>query len=176
MELEVAAVQEQVVERHFGEVTLAPGLELDLDGLADPADGRLGQVYSWTLRRQLLPALGDKALKDISPQMVRRWHAKLSTEHHSSAAKAYRLLNTIMHTAMADEVITRNPCQVKGAGKEVAPERPLASMSEVDALAAAMPDRLRLAAASRVTGGVVPAPQGRSYGPPTPVHRGEEPG
>jgi hypothetical protein len=43
VELEVATVQEQVVELHRREGSLGPGLELDLDGLADPADGRLGQ-------------------------------------------------------------------------------------------------------------------------------------
>lgn len=39
--LEVAGVDEQVVDRHVGQVADAPGVELLLDGITDPADGRL---------------------------------------------------------------------------------------------------------------------------------------
>jgi integrase len=45
--------------------------------------------------------------------------------------------------AVADRVIAANPCQLKKAGVEKAPERPVASVAEVEALAAAMPGHLR---------------------------------
>jgi integrase len=59
-------------------------------------------------------------------------------------AKAYRLLKAIMQTAADDEMIRRNPCRIRGAGKELAPERPVASVAQVDALAEAMGPRWRL--------------------------------
>jgi integrase len=46
---------------------------------------------------------------------------------------------------MADERIVRNPCQVRGAGSVESPERPVASIAEVQAAADAMPERLRQA-------------------------------
>lgn len=50
-----------------------------------------------------------------------------------------------MGAAVADSAIARNPCQVKRAGLEKAPERPVATIAEVGALAEAMPERLRIA-------------------------------
>ena len=38
-------------------------------------------------------------------------------------AKAYQLLKTILNTAVADEVLARNPCVLRGAGAERTPER-----------------------------------------------------
>jgi integrase len=49
-----------------------------------------------------------------------------------------------MRTAVVDGLILTSPCKVDGAGSEHAAERPLASIAEVDALAEAMPERLRL--------------------------------
>jgi len=49
-----------------------------------------------------------------------------------------------MRTAVTDGVITSSPCRVSGAGVEDAAERPVATVSEIKALADAMPDRLRL--------------------------------
>ena len=61
------------------------------------------------------------------------------------AVKAYRTLHAIMNTAVADEVIYRNPCQVRGASSERSPERPTVSIPEVSAAIEAMPERLQAA-------------------------------
>ena len=58
--------------------------------------------------------------------------------------KAYRLLSSIMRTAVVDGLIVSSPCRVDGAGVERAAERPIASVSEINALEAAMPEHLRL--------------------------------
>ena len=49
-----------------------------------------------------------------------------------------------MGTAVTDRYLQMNPCQVKGASTERAPERKIPTIAEVDALSAAMPERLRL--------------------------------
>ena len=61
-------------------------------------------------------------------------------------ARTYALLRTILATAVADELIDANPCRIRGAGQtqRVHKIRP-ASVAELDALTAAMPDRLKLA-------------------------------
>lgn len=49
-----------------------------------------------------------------------------------------------MKTAVDDDLITRNPCRIKGAGKESAAERRIATVAQVDALADAIGIRWRL--------------------------------
>ena len=60
------------------------------------------------------------------------------------APKAYRLLRTILNTAVSDGHLARNPCQVKGAAQDRTAERLIPTVAEVQALADAMPDRLAL--------------------------------
>jgi hypothetical protein len=115
-----------------------------LAGRTDLAD-RTRELYRYLLDKHVIPTLGPLTLADLSPSTVREWHQKIANDHPTTAAKAYRLLSTIMKTAVADEVIARNPCQVKGAASEKAPERPVASMAEVQALADAMPENQRVA-------------------------------
>ncbi|MDA8264667.1 MAG: tyrosine-type recombinase/integrase [Actinomycetota bacterium] len=102
-------------------------------------------LYSWLLDRHILPTFGASSLGAISPSAVRTWRARIAKDHATTAAKAYRLLREILNTAVADENIVRNPCQVKGGGAENAPERPVATFAEVEALTDAMPDSQRVA-------------------------------
>jgi integrase len=105
---------------------------------------RTAELYRWVLDRHVLPVLGGINLAHLTPSAVRSWNAALAQELPGTAAKAYRLLSSIMRTAVADEVVSRNPCQVKGAAVERTIERPVASVAEVQALAAAMPAHLRI--------------------------------
>ena len=76
---------------------------------------------------------------------MRRWRKELLDSGVSAvtAAKAYRLLKAIMNTAADDGLIRRNPCRIKGAGREVSPERPVLTIGQVYALAAAIDQRYR---------------------------------
>ncbi|MHB8438529.1 MAG: tyrosine-type recombinase/integrase [Acidimicrobiales bacterium] len=105
---------------------------------------RTVELYRRLLDKKILPALGTTMIAELSPSTVRTWHAALATDHPSTAAKAYRLLATVMNTAVADDLILRSPCRVKGAGVERAPERPIPTIAEVDELAAAMPERMAM--------------------------------
>ncbi len=80
----------------------------------------------------------------MAPSAVRAWWAGVAARSPARAAKAYRLLRAILNTAVTDELLARNPCQVAGAGQERSPERPIATVVEVQALADAMPERLAL--------------------------------
>jgi integrase len=108
--------------------------------------GSTRQLYRMTLGKQILPAFGDVPLTAITPAMVRGWHAKLRAQTGpTQRARAYSLLRTILNTAVSDDVITANPCRIRGAGtiKAARDIRP-ASLLELEALAAAMPSRYRL--------------------------------
>jgi integrase len=107
---------------------------------------RTRELYRGLLDRHILPYLGDVELSKLSPSQVRSWNAQLRSDRGpgaSTAAKAYRLLRAMMRTAVADEVIVRSPCQVERAGVEHSPERPIATVAEVTALADAITPRFR---------------------------------
>lgn len=102
--------------------------------------------YRKLLDAHILPALGHLPVDEIRPALVRAWHGELLPGRPTLRAHAYSLLNTIMHTAVADELVPSNPCRVRAAGsaKRARPIRP-ATVEELATIAAAMPKRLRLA-------------------------------
>ena len=54
----------------------------------------------------------------------------------STAAKAYRLLRAVLMTAVdEDKILSSNPCRIRGAGDEQAPERPVLTVAQVFELA-----------------------------------------
>lgn len=106
---------------------------------------RTREHYGNLLDTRLIPAFGHRPLLEISPTDVRLWHATTDTTKPTMRAHAYALLRTIFSTAVADDLVPTNPCRVTGAGttKRARAIRP-ASLGELEALTAAMPDRLRL--------------------------------
>jgi integrase len=144
----------------------ARAVEVDKDrgGFVDPRDARVKfEKYAteWlgtrpnlrprtreTYQSQLahiMPRFARVELGKIKPSMVRSWHAELSNElGANTVAKCYRLLRSILKTAVDDELLVRNPCKIEGGGVEYADERPVASIEQVWSLADAMPDRYRL--------------------------------
>ena len=105
---------------------------------------RTVELYEGLLRRYILPELGSMELGELSPREIRSWHAELLARGRPgpvTVAKAYRLLRTICETAVSDEMIGRNPCNIKGAAVEHSPERPVLTVPEVEALAAAIEER-----------------------------------
>jgi integrase len=51
------------------------------------------------------------------------------------------VLRAVLITAAEDRIIPRNPCRIRGAGEEKAPERPVLTVAEVFALADGMENR-----------------------------------
>ena len=101
--------------------------------------------YQRLLDRLILPTLGDNPLKALTPVVIRAWHAELGAKTPTLRAHAYGLLRTILATAVHDGLIASNPCHIRGAGnsKRVHKIKPL-TLAELEALVAAMPERLRL--------------------------------
>jgi integrase len=97
-------------------------------------------LHRYLLRRFLLPAFGTTPLADLDVMAVRAWLAELqaASVHPSTSAKAYRLLARILDTAVEAGRIPRNPCTVKGAASERAPEMRVATVAQVAALAEAV--------------------------------------
>ncbi|MFH9496235.1 tyrosine-type recombinase/integrase [Streptomyces globisporus] len=115
---------------------------VDERGLSATTD----ELYRRLLRLHLLPTFEELDLDEITAPRVRTWRTERlsSTGAATTVAKAYRLLKAVMETAVDDELIRRNPCRIRGAGKESSAERQIATVAQVDALADALGPRWRL--------------------------------
>ena len=131
------------IDPRAGRISLREYAEEWLARRPDLAE-RTVELYRHLLDRHVLPDLGSSTLAALAPSKVRGWHARLAQAHPSTAAKAYRLLSSIMRTAVTDGLLLASPCKVTGGGTERAAERPIATLAEVEALVAAMPERLHL--------------------------------
>ena len=131
------------IDPKVGRTTLDTYAERWLEQRSDLAF-RTRELYSYLLELHVLPTLGSTTLVNLAPSAIRSWHASLSLVHPSTAAKAYRLLSAILRTAVVDGLLVSSPCKVDGAGVERPAERPVATLAEVGALEAAMPEHLRL--------------------------------
>jgi integrase len=110
-----------------------------------PIKARTRVHYRGILDREILGAFGDRPLIAITPAHVRSWYAQTLVDRPTMRSHAYSLLKTILGSAVNDELIDANPCRIPGAGsaKRACPIRP-ASIAEIEAIAAKMPDRLAL--------------------------------
>lgn len=99
---------------------------------------RTRELYAWLLRKHIAPHLGGVSLGKLSTPMIRQWLTTLANAGvgATSRAKAYRLLRAVLMTAVVeDKLLSRNPCQVRGAGTEHAEERPTLTIAQVFDLA-----------------------------------------
>lgn len=101
--------------------------------------------YEDLLRLHIAPVLGEVDVVDVTPARVRSWRAELlgNGTGGPTVANAYRLLRAVMTTAVDDEMVRRNPCRIRGAGEDDSPERPIATVEEVFAIADAIEPRYR---------------------------------
>ncbi len=102
--------------------------------------------YRSLLNKHVLPHWHDAVLTEITSSAVRQWHGGLDRTKPRALSNAYSLLKTILETAVADDLIPANPCKVKGGGRyRRAKEPSMATLAEVAALRAAMPEHYRCA-------------------------------
>jgi len=102
-------------------------------------------LYRGILARTLVPAFGDRLITRIGAADVRAWYATMDPARKTTRAHAYSLLRAILATAVVEELIPSNPCTIRGAGQTKRTRRiEPATLDELAALVAAMPERLRL--------------------------------
>lgn len=109
-----------------------------------PLATRTRDLYRSLLDKHILPSWRDVELAAITSPAVREWHSRLDRTKPRAVANAYSLLKTILGTAVADDLIPANPCKVRGGSQyRRAKEPSMATLEEVSALRAAMPERYR---------------------------------
>jgi integrase len=116
---------------------------------------RTVELYQGLLGHHILPVLGKMRLASIGTADVRSWYAAVvNTKGPSQAAKAYRLLRTVLGTAASDGLITANPCVLRGAGTEHPPERKIPTLATVGAIADGVSERHRALVLTAVYAGL----------------------
>ncbi|MEV0734219.1 tyrosine-type recombinase/integrase [Polymorphospora sp. NPDC050346] len=125
-----------------GEIELAPyGVRWIAERKLAP---RTREGYEYLFGRLVTPHLGKLTLAAIKPATIRAWRRKLldGGTPEPQAVKAYTLLRAILNTAVKeDELIRQNPCRIRGYDQYHTPERPVATIAQVHALADAVPAR-----------------------------------
>jgi len=101
--------------------------------------------YRDLLKNHINPVLGESPVGRLLPSAVRDWYMTLRAHHAVTADDAFRLLRAVLNTAVTDDLILKNPCQVKGAGQVRSPERLIATLAEIAEAVKAIPERFRLA-------------------------------
>lgn len=102
------------------------------------------ETYRHSLDAHILPTLGGLKLTDLTTPGIRTWHADILTRVGPTAARqCYSTLRAILNSAVADDVLHRNPCRVTGAGQSRSPERPLLDIDTVHQTITAMPAHLQ---------------------------------
>ena len=105
-----------------------------------------GHAAVGLFRLHVEPVLGRLALAAISPERVRTWRAGLleAGVGEVTVATCYRLLKTILGTAVEDRLLRLNPCRIRGAATERSAERVPLTTEQVFTLADAVPARFRV--------------------------------
>lgn len=111
--------------------------------------------YREIIRVPLKP-FSAKPLAAITKHDVDKWYrAMIDRGVKTRASRAYRVLNMVMAQAVEERLIRENPCSVKGAAAaRTGRTQRVPSRDEVTALAAAMPEGLRLAVLLAAYGGL----------------------
>jgi len=103
--------------------------------------------YRTLLDRHILPTFKDLPLRAVTASAVRAWYADMARQSDTPTLRAhsYGLMRAIFSTAVAEQEVALNPCQIRGAGaaKRKVQIRP-ASLAELEALVKAMPAKYRL--------------------------------
>lgn len=112
----------------------------------DPLKARTRADYRRYLDRHLLPVLGHVPMTALAESKVRSWYDGMDPGTPTERAHAYQLLRAICTTATEVKVLAGNPCRIPGAGRATRAKkiRP-AGITELQAIADNMPERLRLA-------------------------------
>lgn len=114
----------------------------------EPLRPRVIEMYRGQLDRHILPTVGAIPCDKLSTATIRAWVATMRGPEGpgvSTSAKCYRLLRSIMATAVDDGLARRNPCNVKGAGVEPREERPIPTIDQVRRAADVIDPRFRTA-------------------------------
>jgi integrase len=80
-----------------------------------PLKARTRIHYTQIVENHIAPELGSIPISNLRPARVRTWYATALAHKPTMRRHAYQLLHAICATAVEDELLSRNPCTIKGA-------------------------------------------------------------
>ncbi|MCR2051771.1 site-specific integrase [Actinomyces bowdenii] len=109
-----------------------------LDGLVDRTEGTR-RTYTDALRRYVLPALGERRLREITTRTVEVTIDAISEKHGPGVARTSRVvLSQLMGTAVRMDAIDRNPVSDARRPRAPKPEPRALTPAEISTLRAAL--------------------------------------
>jgi integrase len=104
--------QEAVTEAFLGQKTLN---EYGQEWIAQRTLAPRTRIdYQRILNHDISPKLGRVMVGNLRPATIRSWYSSLDPAKQKTRANAYGLLNSILKTAVADELLAVNPCMIQG--------------------------------------------------------------
>ncbi|GEE02660.1 integrase [Gordonia spumicola] len=131
-------------------------IETRTNSRGEPLRPRTRKEYERMLDTGPLAFWSEHPLNAITPEMVRDWRSDLLNGGKlTQTARAYDLMKSIMKTAVEDELLSANPCRVKGGsitstGRKVRPP----TDAELDSLITHIEDRYKALVVIAAAGGL----------------------
>jgi len=72
--------------------------------------------YTSIFSNHIEPKLGGIAVGNLTPATIRSWYAATLVDRPTYRSHSYGLLKSILETAVTDQLLSANPCQISGAG------------------------------------------------------------
>lgn len=106
---------------------------------------RTRKLYTDSFAHHIAPILGEIGISSLSTDEANRWHSKTLVDKPTARAHAYGLLHAVCVSVVEDELLVKNPCQIKRAMSTNRKREPvLLSVAELAAVADAIrPERYR---------------------------------
>ncbi|AYD86309.1 integrase [Mycobacterium phage Flare16] len=101
-------------------------------------------LYMIHARKRVYPVLGDTAVSEMTPALVRAWWAGMSSEGPTARRQTYSFFRAVMNTAVEDKLLTENPCRIE---QKAAAERDVEAITpeELDIVAGEVFEHYRVA-------------------------------
>jgi integrase len=100
--------------------------------------------YTRIMQNHISAELGSILISNLRPATVRTWYATVSADKPTLRRHAYQLLHAICATAVSDELLSRNPCMIKGAmAVKIKREPVVATVDELAIIATKIQPQLR---------------------------------
>ena len=109
----------------------------------DLSDGTR-ELYTTHARKRIYPVLGDAAVSEMTPALVRAWWAGMGTKYPAARRHAYIVLRAVMNTAVEDKLLSESPCRIE---QKAPAERDVEAitLAELDIVAAELHEHYRVA-------------------------------
>jgi integrase len=99
--------------------------------------------YRRKLKRNVYPLLGDYRLSQITATLISEWYQNLLPDKPTTRAHVYSVVHSLFDQAVREDLIEKNPCTIRGAGKTSKKRLVrLPSDEQIDIASATMPDWL----------------------------------